>query len=30
MSIDKIRAEARVTLLTSRIQYIEGKINKIT
>jgi len=28
ISIDKVRAEARTTLLTSRIQFIEGKINK--
>jgi hypothetical protein len=28
LSLDKIRAEARTTLLTSRIQFIEGKINK--
>jgi len=28
LSADKIRAEARTTLLTSRIQFIEDKINK--
>lgn len=28
LSRDKVRAEARVTLLTSRIQFIESKINK--
>jgi len=28
LSIDKVRAEARTTLLTSRIQFIEGKITK--
>lgn len=28
LNVDKIRAEARTTLLTSRIQYIEGRINK--
>jgi len=28
LSLDKARAEARTTLLTSRIQFIEGKINK--
>ena len=28
LSLDKTRAEARTTLLTSRIQFIEGKINK--
>lgn len=28
LSLDKARAEARTTLLTSRLQYIEGKINK--
>jgi len=25
---DKVRAEARATLLTSRIEFIEGQINK--
>ena len=25
---DKVRAEARATLLTSRIEFIESKINK--
>lgn len=28
LSIDKARAEARTTLLTSRIQFIQGKITK--
>jgi len=28
LSRDKVRAEARATLLTSRIEFIEGKINK--
>lgn len=28
LSVDKVRAEARTTLLTSRIQYIEGKKKK--
>jgi len=28
LNLDKTRAEARTTLLTSRIQFIEGKINK--